>query len=123
MPSAVLPLSGNAFGDRKRKGRMSDRSLSVGAYGVFSVRRKIFGSTASVFSMSSTIASHEWRFAFAMIVSKFFFAAAASKGVPSLNVTPSRSVKVYAFPSSEIAHETARQGSIFPESPKLTSGS
>ena len=48
--------------------------------------------------------------------SKLRLTAAASRGVPSVKVTPSWSVKVQVSPSSEDCHPVASQGTISPPS-------
>ena len=55
--------------------------------------------------------------------SKVNFTACALNGVPSWNFTSLRSLKVYAFASGEICHDSARPASYFPAELCQTNGS
>jgi hypothetical protein len=93
IPSAVVPPAFMAAEETKRNGRGSESSFSVGACGASSTRRKASGPVTSVRSIRRTRSSQAWRARLARIASKFAFTAGASKGVPSLKVTPGRRVK------------------------------
>jgi len=82
-----------------------------------SFNRKVRASTASVSSIWAMNSSQSWRLALMSTASKFFFTAVASKGVPSEKRTPWRKVKRYVLPSSEMVHDSARQGSTLPLAP------
>ncbi len=93
MPPAVVLPGPMAAGETKRKGRGSASSFNVGSCAALSTSRKARGPVTSVRSICRARSSQSWRARLARIASKFAFTAAASKGVPSLKVTPGRKVK------------------------------
>jgi len=86
-------------------------ALRNGPYGTRVVSTTVRGSGAAAFSMSGSFGRP-----------RLFATAAASRAVPSWNVTPSRSVKVHARPSAATSHLVASAATT-PFCPPATSPS
>jgi hypothetical protein len=79
-------------------------------YGAVVVMRSVRSSTTSIVATGASRLARGEPVAGSLMRSKVCLTAAASKGVPSWNVMPARSVKIQVL-SSGVSHDSASQGS------------